>query len=184
MKRTRRLERRTRLTAKRRFTSRPDARCCGKTTYTSQAAAESAVYRIQQLNHSDKVPQRVYQCAAGAWHLTSKRQSREQWQQVVRQVLERDGWRCARCGAPRDLDPHHRQLKSAGGPDAPDNLITLCRADHDWAHANRIPAEAAGLIVPSWKTPAQVPLQHLLHGWVLLTSDYRTLPVYRTDGAA
>lgn len=34
------------------------------------------------------------------------------------------------------LDPHHVLMRSQGGPDTVDNLKTLCRAHHDWVHAN------------------------------------------------
>lgn len=45
-----------------------------------------------------------------------------------RLVLERDNWRCRRCGQ-EDLDKltlHHVVYRSQGGKHGPDNLVTLC----------------------------------------------------------
>ena len=43
-----------------------------------------------------------------------------------RVVLERDGWRCQKCGSFKYLDVHHMRRRSALGDDAEENLITLC----------------------------------------------------------
>lgn len=56
--------------------------------------------------------------------------------QLQEQVLQRDSYRCRECGIRvirgKGLRPntHHIQPKSAGGLDAPDNLITLCEPCH------------------------------------------------------
>lgn len=34
------------------------------------------------------------------------------------------------------IDPHHVQPRGRGGADTADNLISLCRAHHDWVHAH------------------------------------------------
>jgi 5-methylcytosine-specific restriction endonuclease McrA len=51
-----------------------------------------------------------------------------------RLVLERDGWRCQKCGSFRNLDVHHMRRRSAFGDDAEANLITLCRECHQTLH--------------------------------------------------
>jgi hypothetical protein len=49
-------------------------------------------------------------------------------------VLERDGWRCAvpvcNCLGSGNLQVHHIEFRSAGGPDRPENLTTLCNGHH------------------------------------------------------
>lgn len=53
------------------------------------------------------------------------------WRRVRRQVLERDGRRCQRCGAPGRLEVHHRTPLGAGGdPFDVANLQSLCRKCH------------------------------------------------------
>jgi len=44
------------------------------------------------------------------------------------------------------LDPHHVQPRGRGGPDELWNLITLCRAHHDWVHAHPELSRAVGLL--------------------------------------
>jgi hypothetical protein len=51
------------------------------------------------------------------------------------QVLRRDGWKCQRCGATSNLELHHQQLRSHGGEDSEQNLITLCSDCHSYLHA-------------------------------------------------
>jgi 5-methylcytosine-specific restriction endonuclease McrA len=55
---------------------------------------------------------------------------------LSKQVLESDGWRCQWCGAPRNLQVHHRKYRSRLGDDTAENLITLCadchRAEHEF----------------------------------------------------
>jgi len=43
-----------------------------------------------------------------------------------RLICERQGWKCAHCGKIRALGKHHRQFRSHGGTDHPDNLVGLC----------------------------------------------------------
>jgi 5-methylcytosine-specific restriction endonuclease McrA len=51
-----------------------------------------------------------------------------------RRVLARDGHRCARCGATRFLEIHHRVARARGGGNELANLVTLCSACHHQAH--------------------------------------------------
>jgi 5-methylcytosine-specific restriction endonuclease McrA len=56
---------------------------------------------------------------------------------LCRKVLERDGWRCQRCGRSSELQVHHIRFRSALGDDDLDNLITLCSECHQSAHRFR-----------------------------------------------
>jgi 5-methylcytosine-specific restriction endonuclease McrA len=64
--------------------------------------------------------------------------------QVRREVLQRDDYRCTECGwahynwnpsDPRHLEAHHMIHHMEGGMNTLDNLITLCNICHDKAHA-------------------------------------------------
>ena len=55
---------------------------------------------------------------------------------LCRGVLERDGWRCQKCGSFRNLDVHHMKPRSALGDDTETNLITLCRECHQILHGS------------------------------------------------
>ena len=53
------------------------------------------------------------------------------WQRVRRFVLDRDCWRCTRCGKAGRLEVHHVRPVSEGGVEFdPDNLTALCRRCH------------------------------------------------------
>jgi 5-methylcytosine-specific restriction endonuclease McrA len=76
--------------------------------------------------------------------------------EVKRYVLFRDEWRCRHCRTSWGLDPHHVIFRSAGGPDTPNNLLTLCRKCHDDVHGGRLKIEIVtvveyDLIVKFWK---------------------------------
>jgi HNH endonuclease len=47
-------------------------------------------------------------------------------------ILERDEWRCQApgCSSRRRLEVHHIIFRSHGGPDDPENLVTLCHGHH------------------------------------------------------
>ena len=51
---------------------------------------------------------------------------------------------------------HHRRLRSQGGGDEPTNVIGIPDVVHQWIHDNPAKAEDYGLIVPSYKDPAEV----------------------------
>jgi 5-methylcytosine-specific restriction endonuclease McrA len=59
----------------------------------------------------------------------------EAYEQLHRQVLQRDGWRCQMCGKRANLQVHHILLRSQSGDDIEDNLITLCSECHDQIHS-------------------------------------------------
>jgi hypothetical protein len=51
-----------------------------------------------------------------------------------RQVLEKHGWRCVRCGRTYLLQIHHRQFRSHAGTHRPENLEPLCGYCHHLVH--------------------------------------------------
>jgi hypothetical protein len=53
-----------------------------------------------------------------------------------RRVLEKHGWRCARCGRTYLLQVHHRQFRSHGGTHRPENLEPVCGFCHRLIHAH------------------------------------------------
>jgi 5-methylcytosine-specific restriction endonuclease McrA len=56
--------------------------------------------------------------------------------QLCRRVLDRDGWRCQKCGRPRGPQVHHLRFRSLLGDDDTKNLITLCSSCHEKIHAS------------------------------------------------
>lgn len=48
------------------------------------------------------------------------------------------------------IDPHHVKRRSQGGEDTLDNLISLCRAHHDWVHTHVVAAIELGLLKRAW----------------------------------
>ena len=52
------------------------------------------------------------------------------WKQLRRQALDRDGWRCRRCGRAGRLEVHHVKELASGGRNDLSNLETLCRRCH------------------------------------------------------
>jgi len=53
---------------------------------------------------------------------------------IMKRVLERDDWRCQKCGSLEDLQIHHPINRSQLGDDALANLITLCAPCHASQH--------------------------------------------------
>jgi hypothetical protein len=49
-------------------------------------------------------------------------------------VLWRDGYRCQHCGSVDHLQAHHIQPRAQGGPDTPENGLTLCEECHTALH--------------------------------------------------
>ena len=56
------------------------------------------------------------------------------YQDLCREVLERDHWRCQKCGAMTNLQIHHLKFRSRFGDDSEANLITLCIRCHSTFH--------------------------------------------------
>lgn len=66
-------------------------------------------------------------------------------------VTRRDGKRCRVCGKAGG-DHHHILARSQGGRDTDGNLLLLCRACHDYRHAQliRITGNAEGRVSVWW----------------------------------
>lgn len=60
---------------------------------------------------------------------------REERARMRRRVLDRDDWRCQRCGGRSRLEVHHIQFRSHQGPDREENLLTLCSDCHRRKHS-------------------------------------------------
>jgi len=60
------------------------------------------------------------------------------WKQIYRRlmkrVLERDGWRCQKCGSLENLQVLHKIRRSQQGDDTLANLLTLCAYCHMAEH--------------------------------------------------
>ena len=64
------------------------------------------------------------------------------WARLRRFILDRDGWRCSKCGRYGRLECHH--VDGDPSNNDPGNLTTLCRSCHIRHHAPAItPAVAA-----------------------------------------
>ncbi len=61
----------------------------------------------------------------------------DSYRRLCQRVLERDGWRCQRCGRFSELQVHHIQPRSLLGHDTEKNLITICAGCHEWLHRRR-----------------------------------------------
>jgi 5-methylcytosine-specific restriction endonuclease McrA len=60
--------------------------------------------------------------------------SREEYDRLRIRVLERDRWKCQRCGSSVNLQVHHLRYRGRLGSDALDNLISLCIDWHNDEH--------------------------------------------------
>ena len=65
------------------------------------------------------------------------------WRVLRRQIFERDGWRCGRCGKAGRLECHHvKPLHKGGAEWEPGNLMATCRSCHVEMHKRILtPAE-------------------------------------------
>jgi 5-methylcytosine-specific restriction endonuclease McrA len=59
---------------------------------------------------------------------------RQMYRRLMKRVLERDGWRCQKCGSLENLQVHHQIKRSQQGDDALANLVTLCAHCHMAEH--------------------------------------------------
>ena len=70
--------------------------------------------------------------------------SARQWERIRREVFERDGYRCQKCGKAGRLEAHHVVHLAAGGGNAVENVQTLCRGCHIAHHGGPVAEEQAG----------------------------------------
>lgn len=108
-------------------------------------------------------------------------------------VLQRDDWRCLRCG--NDLsdlsrgggDIHHRCPRRAGGTTSPminlpSNLVTLCRDCHRYAELYRVQSIAENLVLSDVSQASSRPVWRGWHrGWWVLTDDGRRYRLTDTE---
>lgn len=72
------------------------------------------------------------------------------WQRTRRAVLERDGWRCVKCGRAGRLEVDHIQPIAAGGPKWDfRNLQALCVDCH--IAKSRSEQESVGMELQRWR---------------------------------
>lgn len=58
------------------------------------------------------------------------------WERTRRRILDRDNYRCRKCGRPGRLEVHHvTPLHRGGAPLDPANLLTLCHGCHIREHS-------------------------------------------------
>lgn len=58
----------------------------------------------------------------------------EDYRQLKIKILERDGWKCQRCGRRDQLQIHHIVHRSQSGADGEQNLVVLCSECHRRVH--------------------------------------------------
>ncbi len=56
------------------------------------------------------------------------------YRRIMKRVLERDDWRCQRCGSLENLQVHHQIKRSQQGNDSLENFVTLCARCHMAEH--------------------------------------------------
>lgn len=85
------------------------------------------------------------------------------------QVLERDRYRCVRCGENirnSHYSIHHRRLRSHPYPGLHEthNLITLCGSGttgcHGWVHGHPSEAYEHGWMVHGWSNSEEIPVTY------------------------
>ena len=83
------------------------------------------------------------------------------YRRLMKRVLERDDWRCQKCGSLENLQIHHQIKRSQQGDDALQNLVTLCAhchmAEHGQLGFERKALESSAnkslSISPDWRRP-------------------------------
>jgi 5-methylcytosine-specific restriction endonuclease McrA len=73
------------------------------------------------------------------------------YRRLMKRVLQRDGWRCQKCGSLESLQVHHKIRRSQQGDDALANLVTLCAYCHMAKH--RQLSYDIGAVKAAEKTP-------------------------------
>jgi len=68
---------------------------------------------------------------------------KQAYRRLVKRVMDRDGWRCQKCGSLTDLQVHHQMPRSRQGNDSLANLVTLCAFCHMAEHGQLSYSRAA-----------------------------------------
>jgi 5-methylcytosine-specific restriction endonuclease McrA len=71
------------------------------------------------------------------------RVGKQAYRRLLKRVMERDGWRCQKCGSLKDLQVHHQTYRSRQGDDSLANLVTLCAYCHMEEHGQLSYSKAA-----------------------------------------
>ena len=66
------------------------------------------------------------------------------YRRITKRILERDDWRCQKCGSLENLQIHHKIKRSQLGDDALANLVTLCARCHMGEHGQLSFGKASG----------------------------------------
>jgi hypothetical protein len=104
-----------------------------------------------------------------------------------REVWERDEGLCQRCAGGVSLEScecHHRKLRSQGGQDTAQNLITLCSPCHGSVHDQPTRSQRQGFICPSTSDPASWPVHRYLTTWAQPTATGWVVPGPHNGSAA
>jgi 5-methylcytosine-specific restriction endonuclease McrA len=80
---------------------------------------------------------------------------KQAYRRLMNRVLERDGWRCRKCGSLENLQVHHKMKRSHQGNDSLDNLVTLCGHCHMAEHGQLY--FQLGTLKPLRRTPENRP---------------------------
>lgn len=161
-------------------------KCCGKKAFATREAAEAAIWKISLVSSRKKIPRRAYECRNEWWHLTSQAKHTDPPQSADELVHEREQYRCAKCGvnifSVPDRSVHHRRNRGSGGSsdpaiNLPSNLLLVCGSGttlcHGWIGRHPEMARLRGFTVStnSKNDPAEMKVEHAIHGWVYLTND-------------
>lgn len=97
--------------------------------------------------------------------------------ETVKLVLKRDDWKCCCCGDQLYGDRGsgwcigHRKLRAQGVDNRPANLFSSCIDCERATHGHPERARQAGWMLKSTEDPQEIPMEHAVHGTVLLDND-------------
>jgi len=96
------------------------------------------------------------------------------WVSIREAVLRRDNYKCRECGKwcrSGEADVHHLLPRSAGGPDEPSNLVTLCDGCHA-AHHPKLAGRLARRVMEKIRVPIPLCNSHVL----VITKNTNLMP--------
>ena len=103
-------------------------------------------------------------------------------EEAVNLVKSRAGWACEHCGTQSSLrwSIHHRKPRGMGGSkdllaNKAANLLLLCGSGtegcHGWVESNRTKSYELGLLVHTWETSSEVPVEVFGYGSCMLSNE-------------